>query len=75
MLYRFNDENLDLQKFLDVLNSYASSFGMTQRDWKLPFTLQVSNSKTWKQNYYKSIEFIVRRSFFLGEKNEGLPKI
>lgn len=31
ILYYFNNENLDLQKILDVLNSYASRFGLAQR--------------------------------------------
>ena len=44
ILYYFNDENLDLQNILDVLSSYASSFGLAQRGWELPFTMQVSNS-------------------------------
>ena len=43
ILYYFNDENLDLQNILDNLNSYASSFGLAQRGWELPFTMQVSN--------------------------------
>ena len=47
IFYYFNDENLDLQNFLDVLNFYASSFGLAQRGWKLPFTMQVSDSGTW----------------------------
>ena len=31
ILYYFNNENLDLQKILDVLNSYSSRFGLAQR--------------------------------------------
>ena len=30
ILYYFNNGNLDLQKVLDVLNSYVSSFGLAQ---------------------------------------------
>lgn len=59
ILYYFNNENLDLQKILDILNSYASSFGLAQRCWKLPFKMQVSDSETWNRNYFKRIEFVV----------------
>ena len=31
ILYYFNNENLDLQKILDVLNSYASRLALAQR--------------------------------------------
>ena len=31
ILYYFNNENLDLQKILDILNSYASRFALAQR--------------------------------------------
>ena len=46
ILYCFNDENLHLQKNLDIFNSYASGFGLAQRGWKLLFKMQVSNSET-----------------------------
>ena len=57
----FNDENLDLQKILNVLNSYARSLGIAQRGLKLPFTMQVSDSETWDRDCFKRIEFIGRR--------------
>ena len=61
ILYYFNDENLDFQKSLDILNSYASSFGLAERGWKLPFKTQVSNSETWNRDYFERIEFVVKR--------------
>ena len=54
-LYYFNDENLDLQKRLDILNTYVSS---------LPFKMQVSDSETWNRDYFERIEFVVRRLCF-----------
>lgn len=38
MLQYFNNENRNLKNILDVLKSYFSSFGLTERGWKLPFT-------------------------------------
>ena len=64
ILYYFNNENLDLQKILDVLNSYASRFALAQRGWKLPFKMQVSDSETWNRDYFKRIEFFIRRQCF-----------
>ena len=61
ILYYFNNENLDMQKNLDILNSYASSFGLAQRGWQLPFKMQVSYSETWNRDYFERIEFVVRR--------------
>ena len=74
ILYYFNDENLDFQKILDVLNSYARSFGLAERGWKLPFKMQVSNSETWNWDYFERIEFVVKRWFFLGEKKWSFLK-
>ena len=52
------------KKKLDILNSYASSFGLAQRGWKLPFKMQVSNSETWNRDYFERIEFVLRSLFF-----------
>ena len=61
ILYYFNDENINLQNILKLLNSFASSFGLDQRGWQLPFTMQTSDLETWSRNYYKRVEFVVRR--------------
>ena len=60
ILYYFNDENINLQNILKLLNSFASSFGLDQRGWQLPFTMQTSDLETWSRNCYKRVEFVVR---------------
>ena len=65
ILYYFSDENIDLEKVLELLNSLSHAYGLEQRSWKLPFTMQNSNSESWKYDYYKRIEFIVKRWFFI----------
>ena len=61
ILYYFNDENIDLQKILSLLNEFVEAYGLQQHGWKLSFHMQVSNSETWNNDYYKPIEFICRK--------------
>ena len=60
ILYYFNDENIDLEKFLSLHNEFAEFHELEQHGWKLPFRMQVSNSETWNNDYFKCIEFICR---------------
>lgn len=62
IFYYFNDENIDLQKILELLNSFAVAYCLNQHGWNLPFVLQTSDSETWNDNYFKRVEFIVKRS-------------
>ena len=75
ILFLFINYSLNLQKFLNVLNSYVSSFGLAQRGRKLSFKMQVSDWETWNRDYFEIIEFVVRKWFFLGEKNGTFSKI
>ena len=63
-LYYFNYENIDLKKFLSLLNKFAETYEFRQQGWKLPFLMQVSNSETWNNDYFKRIEFICRKLSF-----------
>ena len=47
ILYYFNEENIDLEKFLSLFNEFAKTYGLWQLGWKLPFSMQVSISETW----------------------------
>ena len=64
ILYYFTDENIDLQNILSVLNDFVRTYSLDTQGWKLPFTMQVSNSEHWNYDYFKRIEFI-RRKWFL----------
>ena len=61
ILYYFNDESIDLEESFNLLNSSGSSYELNQPGWKLPFIMQVSDPKTWNRDYFKSVEFVVRR--------------
>ena len=61
ILYYFNDENIDLENILSLLNNFAFTYGLDAQDWKLPFTMTVSNSEHWNYDYFKRIEFICRK--------------
>ena len=60
ILYYFNDENTDLQKIIDLLNSLGDGYSLAQRGWKLPFKMQFSDPELWNCDYFKRIEFIVK---------------
>ena len=62
MLYYFNDENTDSEKFLSLLNESAEINGLWQHGWELlSFRMQVPNTETWNKDYFKRIEFICRK--------------
>ena len=64
ILCYFNDENIDLEYILALLNSFAREYGLESRDWKLPFRMQKSNSESGNYDYFKRVEFIVKKLFF-----------
>ena len=47
ILYYFNDENIDLGKMLFLLNEFAKTYGLDSQGWKLPITMNVSDSEHW----------------------------
>ena len=55
ILYYFNDEKIDVQKILSLHNEFVEAYGLWQHGWKLPFHMQVSNSETWHNDYFKRI--------------------
>ena len=61
ILYYFNDKNIDLEKMLFLLDKFAKTYGLNSRGWKLPFIMAVSDSEHWNYDYFKRIEFIVRK--------------
>ena len=61
ILYYFNDENIDLEKMLFLLNEFAKNYGLDSKGCKLLFTMAVSDSQHWNYDYFKRIEFIVRK--------------
>ena len=61
ILYYINDENIDLEQIFSLLNNFAEIYGLHTRGWKLLFVMQVSNSEHWNYDYFKRVEFIVRR--------------
>ena len=61
ILYYFNDENIDLQKIIDLLNRLGDGHHLDERGWKLPFEMQVSDSESWNCDYCKRIKFIVKK--------------
>lgn len=61
ILYYFNDENIDLQKIIDLLNRLGDGHYLDERGWKLPFEMQVSDSESWNCDYCKRIKFIVKK--------------
>ena len=75
IFYYFNDENIDLEQILSLLNNFDESDGLHIRCWKLPLVLQVSNSEHWNYDYFKSVEFIVRRWFSFIFSSINLKKI
>ena len=64
ILYYFNDKNIDLEQILSLLNNFVETYGLNSTGWKLSFVMQVSNSEHWNYNYFKRVEFVVRRRFF-----------
>ena len=58
ILYYLSDENTDLKNILSLLNDFFRTYGFDTQGWKLPFTMQVSNSERWDYDYFKRIEFI-----------------
>ena len=64
ILYFFNGENIDLENILFSLNTLVRMYGLDTQDWKLSFTMQVSNSEYWNYDYFKRMEFICRKGFF-----------
>ena len=65
ILYDFNDENIDLENSFSLLNNFAFKYGLDVQSWKIPFTITVSNSKHWNYDYFKRIEFVCRKRFFV----------
>ena len=65
ILYDFNDENIDLGNSFSLLNNFAFKYGLDVQSWKIPFTITVSNSKHWNYDYFKRIEFVCRKRFFV----------
>ena len=65
ILYYFNDENIDLENSFSLLNNFAFKYGLDVQGWKLPFTMTVSNCEHWNYDYFKRIEFIRRKRFFV----------
>ena len=65
ILYYFNDENIDLENSFSLLNNFAFKYGLDVQSWKIPFTITVSNSKHWNYDYFKRIEFVCRKRFFV----------
>ena len=61
ILCYFNDENIDLEYILALLNSFAREYGLESRGWKLPFRMQKSNSESGNYDYFKRVEFIVKK--------------
>ena len=53
--------NIDLEYILALLNSFAREYGLESRDWKLPFRMQKSNSESGNYDYFKRVEFIVKK--------------
>ena len=45
ILYYFNIENLDLDYLLSLLNTFAREARFNSQDWKLPFTMNVTNAE------------------------------
>ena len=45
ILYYFNIENLDLDYLLSLLNTFAREARFNRQDWKLPFTMNVTNAE------------------------------
>ena len=39
----------------------AEAYRLGSRGWKLPFEMQKCNSEYWNRDYFKRIEFIVRK--------------
>ena len=65
LLYSFNDENIDLEQMISLLNNFAETYGFHIRSCKLLLVMQVSNSGHWNYDYFKKVEFILRRWFLL----------
>ena len=64
ILHHFNDENIDLEQMLSLLNNSDETYGLQTRGQKLWFVMQVSNSEHWNYDYFKRVEFTVKRFFF-----------
>ena len=63
--YYLNDENINLENILFILNNFAFTYWLDAQGWKLSFTMTVSHSEHWNYDYFKRIEFICRKCFFV----------
>ena len=61
ILYYFNDENIDLEKMLFLLKEFAKTYGLNSQGWKHLPAMAVSDSKHQNYDYFKRIEFMVRK--------------
>lgn len=68
ILYYFNDENIDLEDFFELLNSLTITCSLLQFGWKLLFRMRVSTFETWNHDYFKRIEFSVNKLVFISNK-------
>ena len=64
ILYYFNNENINSEQILSLLNNFAETYGLNSMGWKLPFVIQVFNCKHWNCDYFKRVDFVVRKQFF-----------
>lgn len=55
ILYYFNDENTNLEKIFELLNSFGETYNLQQRGWNLPFRMRVSDSEMRNRDYFKRI--------------------
>ena len=61
VLHYFNNKNIDLEKILPLLDSMSEAYGCGFTRKELPFVMQVSNSEHWNYDYFKKVEFVVKK--------------